>query len=264
MTASPPEPTKFTFRPASNRADTSIEQEAASEQVAANPSEEVDNAEESVPALEVPVVEPEVPSVQQLPADEEVKDEEASPEPDDSWKEPFERLTAPELETFTRDIPGSAGHGVARAYGYIAVAKALNVEAELTQGGTRSTGASPLQVTVTAPLPLFERINDVYDIIAPEAESHAASVRAAARKEGRAFKGSYDVTRLTRASIAGFVQGAAATLREPGTTRPAPFKDATRARLVDEHAHRSSVASGRAWGVRHLRNQDAGRESVSP
>lgn len=154
-------------------------------------------------------------------------------------------------EVHIREIPGAAGHGPARAYGYIAVAQALGVQAELTAGGTRSTSRNPLQVTVNATDDLFRRVNVLYDEIAPAAETVAAEMRSAARKEQK-FNGSYEISLLTRAVLAGFPQGAASALREPGTTVPRPFRESTRARLADEAAHRSAVVSGRAWAERNL------------
>lgn len=165
-----------------------------------------------------------------------------------------DETAAAEPETHVRQIPGGAGHGPARAYGYIAIARALGAEAELTRGGTRSTSRNPLEVTVRAPEAIFERVNSLYDQVAEVADKVAADKRAAARKAGTQFKSSYDVNLLTRAVLAGFPQGAASALREPGSTRPLSLREATRARLVDEHAHRSAVASGRAWAEKNLVN----------
>jgi hypothetical protein len=157
----------------------------------------------------------------------------------------------PDPEFHIREIPGGAGHGPARAYGYIAIATALGAQAELTEGGTRSTGAHPLIVTVQSDDETFARINDIYDEVAPVAEQTAAVKRDEARKSGQPLK-SYELSLLSRAVLAGFPQGAASALREPGTTRPRPLREATRARLVDEHSYRSAVSSGRAWAHRNL------------
>jgi hypothetical protein len=166
-------------------------------------------------------------------------------------------ITAGSEETHIREVPGSAGHGPARAYGYIALAQALGAQAELTAGGTRSTGKHPLQITVHASAELFGRINDLYDEIAPVAEKTASEMRLEARRNGSAVA-SYDISLLTRAVLAGFPLGAASALREPGTTKPAPLCEATRARKADEQAYRSAAAAGRKWAARNLPVTHAG------
>lgn len=190
-----------------------------------------------------------VPPPDSEPEGDSVSEPEADPE-----SEPESDV---EVEAYVREIPGGAGHGPARAYGYIAVAVALGAEAELTAGGTRSTSRNPLQVTVRADPETFAKVNDVYDEIAPVAEQTAAAKRDEARKSGRSIK-SYEMSLLSRAILAGFPQGAASALRTPGTTRPAPFREATRARFTDDAAHRSAVALGRAWAARTIaQRQDA-------
>lgn len=166
-----------------------------------------------------------------------------------------ETEVTPEAETHIRELPGAAGNGPARAYGYIALAQALGAQAELTAGGTRNTSRVPLQVTVTADAATFAKINDLYDEIAPVAETVAAEMRSKAREEGR-VTASYDVSLLTRAVLAGFPQGVGAALRQPGTTKPASFRDSTRARRADEEAHRSAIASGRAWAKSNLADRE--------
>jgi hypothetical protein len=164
---------------------------------------------------------------------------------------PNEAAGSTETGSHVREIPGEAGHGPARAYGYIALAQAFGASASLTSGGTRSTGAHPLQVTVTADAATFERINSTYDEIAPVAERVAAEKRAEIRKE-QPVGGSYELALLTRAVLAGFPLGAASAFREPGTTKPSPLREATRARKVNNEVYRAAVASGRAWARRSL------------
>jgi hypothetical protein len=159
-------------------------------------------------------------------------------------------------ETFIREIPGAAGNGPARAYGYIALATAMGAQAELTAGGTRNTSRVPLQITVTADAETFAQVNDLYDEITPVAEATAAEMRAEARKEG-SVTASYDVSLLTRGVLAGFPQGVASALVEPGTTKPAPLREATRARRADERAHRRAVVSGRQWAESNLNRSRA-------
>lgn len=182
----------------------------------------------------------------------------SEPEGDSASEEPESDV---EVEAYVREIPGGAGHGPARAYGYIAVATALGAEAELTAGGTRSTSRNPLIVTVHADPETFAKVNDVYDEIAPVAEQTAAAKRDEARKAGRALK-SYEMSLLSRAVLAGFPQGAASALRAPGTTRPAPFQQATRARFTDDAAHRSAVALGRAWAARTIAQREESHSGV--
>jgi hypothetical protein len=208
--------------------------------VSATPDEELNVATKEPPQIEA----------------EEVPEEDASPSQADvsAGEDPppeVEHVPVPDTQADVRirEIPGAAGHGPARAYGYIAVASALGVQAELTEGGTRSTSARPLRVTVHADPETFERINDLYDTLAPEAERVAAARRTEARKDGRR---SYELSLLTRAVLAGFPQGAASALREPGTTKPVPFREATRARLIDSDTHLSAISVGRAWAVHNL------------
>ncbi len=187
-----------------------------------------------------------------IPEPEPEEPEEDAPAGDIAPPEVEQVLAAdPDPDFRVREIPGGAGHGPARAYGYIAIATALGASAELTSGGTRSTSRNPLIVTVRADDDTFSRVNEIYDAVAPEAEGYAALKRTEARRSG-SVQGSYEVSLLTRAVLAGFPQGAASALREPGATRPAPFREATRARLSDEHAHRSAVVAGRAWAMRNL------------
>lgn len=210
---------------------------------------EAEEAEGSEPEATTETDQPDVSAGEEAPLTfSETEGDSASelgddPEPDEAG------------ERFVREIPGGAGHGPARAYGYIAVATALGAEAELTEGGTRSTSRNPLKITVRADPETFRRVNDLYDEIAPVAEQAAAVKRDEARKSGRPLK-SYEMSLLSRAVLAGFPQGAASALRAPGTTRPAPLREATRARFVDESAHRSAVALGRAWASRALAQRE--------
>jgi hypothetical protein len=202
-------------------------------------------------------VEPDVSADESTPPDlSEPEGDSASPDPE---PDP-ETESDPGTESFIREIPGGAGHGPARAYGYISVAVALGATAELTAGGTRSTSRNPLQVTVSADPATFSRVNEIFDEAYPVAEQTAAARRAELRKSGRAIRSSYDVSLATRAVLGGFLQGVASALREPGTTRPAPFREATRARLSDESQHRYAIAAGRAWARRELQGEAVSEE----
>jgi hypothetical protein len=197
--------------------------------------------------------------VNQSESDPDVSADESTP-PSPAETEGDSESEPEPTESFIREIPGGAGHGPARAYGYISVATALGASAELTAGGTRSTSRNPLQVTVQADPETFSRVNQIFDEAYPVAEQTAAARRAELRKSGRAIRSSYDVSLATRAVLGGFLQGVASALREPGTTRPAPFREATRARLADEGQHRYAISAGRAWARRELLSETVSEE----
>lgn len=206
-----------------------------------------------------PETEPQADIEPDVSADESTPPSPAETE-SDSASEPEPTESDDSTESFIREIPGGAGHGPARAYGYISVAVALGAQAELTAGGTRSTSRNPLQVTVQADPETFSRVNEIFDEAYPVAEQTAAARRAELRKSGRAIRSSYDVSLATRAVLGGFLQGVASALREPGTTRPAPFREATRARLADEGQHRYAISAGRAWARRELLSETVSEE----
>lgn len=151
-----------------------------------------------------------------------------------------------------REINGIAGHGVARAYGYITLAAAFGAEAELVDGSTRS-GKAGLRIAVHEPQhggeQVLDQVDDLYARLIAEAEKTAAEQRAAARHDEnlRQHIAGYETNRFTRAVIAGFLQGAARVLKTEQAIRPAPYKNASRARVIDEHAHRIGLRAGAAY-----------------
>lgn len=177
----------------------------------------------------------------QQDADADVRTEDTPADPEDR---------APDR---IREIDWTAGHGVARAYGYAAIAAAYNCRAELLKGGTHS-GRIPLTVAVYAPSgaenadEILTTVNDIYDALAPEAEKYAKERRAHVRQEtpDTAPTG-YQVNRFTRGVIAGFLQGAASVLRTEHAIKPEPYRIGSRARVIDESAHRIGLNAGRAY-----------------
>lgn len=152
-----------------------------------------------------------------------------------------------------RDIPGTAGHGVARAYGYIALAAAYGAEAELVEGSTR-TGRGMLRVAVYATPEAADEIDRMYAALAPAAEDAAGERRAQARKDDRMPAG-YDVNRMTRAVLAGFLAGAAGVLKTDDALKVPAYKTGSRARVVDDPSYRAGVRLGKQYAEKNLRQE---------
>lgn len=167
-------------------------------------------------------------------------------------EDPQEDPAADRAPDFIREIDWTAGHGVARAFGYITLAAAYGVKAELLKGGTHS-GRIPLTVAVYAPEntengeEILDTVNDIYDVLAAEAEKTARDKREAYRKTDAEPLQGYAVNRFSRAILAGFLQGAAGVLKTERALKTESYRLGTRARAVDENAHRTGLNAGRTY-----------------
>ena len=189
--------------------------------------------------------------------DEDVREQEDVTEPEPG-PEPEPR--APDR---VQEIDGTAGHGVARAYGFIALAAAYGCKAELIEGSTRSGSKMKLKVAVYAPDGIedaeqaLDIVASMYEVLAPEAEKFTKERRDHVRHEedSAGVLAGYEINRFSRAVLAGFLQGAAGVLKTEHAIKPPPYRLQTRARAVNEAAHRSGLSGGRAYAKNVLQPQ---------